>query len=440
LLVAFAILGPVAAFADTASQVFDLSPGSESGVVSFHAAVFDGRLCFRGRNDAAAVDATGDELYCYDGNTVALAADIRPGGLGSFPGDATLYDGQLYFSAESSSDDRELWRWDGVDPPVEVFDLHAGGESSPGELTVYDGQLYFSADDGAGRDLWRYDSGQPIAVGTNPMLVQDFPAAGFGMSRDWIVFDDILYYPAPSGPGEGMELFRFDSSQPIADGTNPRIVADLEPGQPGSDPRQLIVHDDGNLYFTATTGGDFRRRLYRYDGNDPPTKLSDTLDVAQQAMVSYDGELLFYAQDQDLANLTGFELWSYDGSSFVRVEPGLEYSAVLEPFGQLDGFLYFIARGGAAVDYELLKYDGTSPPAPAVDLSALGGGASLAFGGVLQFDGRLYFAAHTATAGIELWALEAGEVVVDVEAVPTLSGWALIVLAGCLAVLACRRM
>lgn len=408
LLAACAVVGPVAARADTAAQVFDLWPGSDPGVPSFDAAVFAGQLCFRGRNAFTASDATGDELYCYDGTTVTLAADILPGATGSFPRDLTVYAGQLYFAAASPFGDDELWRWNGVDSPAEVFDLNAGGGSSPRELTVYDGQLYFSADDGgANRDVWRYDSSQPIAIGNNPFLIQDFSSTeNLPTPSDWLVFDGVLFYPAPPDTAHGPELFRFDSSQPIVDGTNPRILVDLDPGLPGSDPRDLTAHGDGFLYFTAVTGSDVGRRLYRTNGSNVPTPLSDTLDL-QGDVASYGGELLFFAQNQDLAELTGTELWSYDGTTFARVEPGAEY-ILGGPFGEIGGFLYFIAAQGNALDgFDLYKYDGTGPPAPAVALFSPIGDANYPIFGFETFDGLLYFNARTTAGGAELWALEA---------------------------------
>jgi ELWxxDGT repeat protein len=406
---ALAFLLPAAAAADTAGQVFDLWPGSDPGVPSFDAAVFAGELCFRGRNAFTASDATGDELYCYDGTTVTLAADILPGATGSFPRELTVYDGQLYFSAENPFDDNELWRWDGVNPPEEVFDLQPGGESAPRELTIYDGQLYFSAaDDGAsgGRALWRYDSSQPTAIGTNPMLVQDFSTTDLDTPSDWLVFDGVLFYPAPPGTGHGPELFRFDSSQPIVDGTNPRILVDLNAGLPGSDPRDLTAHSDGNFYFTAVTTGDVGRRLYRSNGNNVPTPLSATLDI-QGDLGSYGGDLLFFAQNQDPGDLTGTELWSYDGTIFTRVEPGVEY-ILGGPFGEIDGFLYFVApQGNVFNGFDLYKVDGTNPPAPAISLFSIIGDDNYPVFGFQPFGGLLYFNARSSAGGTELWALEA---------------------------------
>jgi ELWxxDGT repeat protein len=437
LAVALALQVPATARADTASQVFDLWPGSDPGVPSFDAAVFDGRLCFRGRNDFAALDATGDELYCTDGTTVTLAADILPGATASFPGELTVYDGQLYFRAENPFGDNELWRWDGVDPPVRVFDLQPGSVGSfPFKLTVYDGQLYFSADEGStGRELWRYDSAQPTVIGTNPMLVDDIrPGALSALtSGDPVVFDNILYFPANNSVN-GEELFRFDSSQPIVSGTNPGLVLDLEPGPPGSNPRNLVVHDDGNLYFTALVAG--ARRLYRFDGANPPTNLSTTLDLPLGFnLVSYGGDLLFFALDDDPVTGTGNELWSYDGTTFTRVEPGVEYPGGA-PFGEIDGFLYFIAG------FDLFKYAGTGPPAPAVALFSTSGDDDYPIIGFEAFGGLLYFLAHTAAGGDELWALEAegGAGPAGVVAIPTVSEWGLLLLAVGLALLARPRL
>ncbi|BAY87535.1 hypothetical protein NIES267_70590 [Calothrix parasitica NIES-267] len=56
----------------------------------------------------------------------------------------------------------ELWKSDGTaDGTVLVEDINPGSaSSSPGGLTVFDGELYFSADDGVnGRELWGLTEG-----------------------------------------------------------------------------------------------------------------------------------------------------------------------------------------------------------------------------------------------------------------------------------------
>jgi ELWxxDGT repeat protein len=403
-------LGPsVPATADLATQTFDLWPGPNSGVPSFDAAVFQGRLCFRGLYLPKTADATGDELFCYDDGTgtVTLAADILPGGEGSFPAHLTVYAGELYFSAASPAADRELWRWDGVNPPEEVFDLRPGGGSAPAELTVYDGQLYFSADDdgtAGGRALWRFDGEEPILIGTNPMIVLDFSTIDLGTPRNWDVFDGKLYFPAPHPTNDGEELHRFDSEEPIVAGVNPRLIVDLNPGPAGSTPRDFTVHDD-HLYFTAFTGTDVGRRLYRFNGTNVPTQVSSLLDV-QGAMVSYAGDLLLFGRSQDPGDLTGTELWSYDGISILRLEPESEYLAG-GPFREIAGVLYFIAARGNPLDgFDLYKYRGQGPPAPAVALFSTLGDANYPLDGFAELGGRLYFNARTSAGGAELWQLE----------------------------------
>jgi ELWxxDGT repeat protein len=51
----------------------------------------------------------GDELWQYDGITASLVADINPGTGGSNPGDFTIFNNALYFSANDGVNGTEIW-------------------------------------------------------------------------------------------------------------------------------------------------------------------------------------------------------------------------------------------------------------------------------------------------------------------------------------------
>ena len=85
----------------------------------------------------------GRELWRTDGTATgtALVSDIRPGAIGSAPTNFAVFDGYVYFSADSDGGaayGRELWRTDGVTATL-VCDVFGGAEASyPSLLTAFD--------------------------------------------------------------------------------------------------------------------------------------------------------------------------------------------------------------------------------------------------------------------------------------------------------------
>ena len=100
--------------------------------------------------------------------------DVQPGGSGSYPQQLVDVQGTLYFIAQATVNGiwtgSELYRIDPITDQVELLgDLYPGGNSSnPGQLTVSNGHLYFTATDPVhGNELWQVQlnaSGSGIEV------------------------------------------------------------------------------------------------------------------------------------------------------------------------------------------------------------------------------------------------------------------------------------
>ena len=100
---------------------------------------------------SAANPTYGRELFKYDGVSVSLAADIRPGSSSSLPYDLTLYDGQLVFHASGgTAPSRTLFRYDsdGNFSALEVDEV-LQLTNAPSDLAVFNNDLYLRA--GLGR-------------------------------------------------------------------------------------------------------------------------------------------------------------------------------------------------------------------------------------------------------------------------------------------------
>jgi ELWxxDGT repeat protein len=111
--------------------------------------VYNGELFFRGFNGVNTL------MYKYDGTTVTTI-----GSAGQTPSDFQELDGKLFFSASTAAEGRELWVYrDGVAELVDDAVPGSGG-SAPSYLTVYNNQLYFSAESETGDiELFRLSTG-----------------------------------------------------------------------------------------------------------------------------------------------------------------------------------------------------------------------------------------------------------------------------------------
>ena len=284
---------------------------------------------------------SGSELWTSDGTDAGtkLLKDIRPGTGGSDPASFFVTDDAIYFTAEDSAG-RELWRTDGTEVGTHrVADIFSGSSSSePADFVEYHGRVYFVATGATGRGIWSTDgteggtralptqrrmndpsdlfvyddilyfaAGPENAVGSlaigrelwrsdgtveGTWMVKDiYSASGSSSPSEFTVFDGALYFAAtsandsatlPGGFPLNRELWKTDGT---AEGTV--LVADINPGDPGSHPRHLTAIGD-SLYFTADNGA---------TGNEPWVLRIDRLpgDATGDGTVSFDDFLIVSA-------------------------------------------------------------------------------------------------------------------------------------------------
>ncbi len=109
------------------------------------------------------VSGIGDELYVTNGTQTGtqLVSNINPSfGASSSPENLTIYNNELYFSAFTNTNGRELYKTNGTTVTL-VKDIAVGTEDGIENSTFIElnGLLYFFAQDtaGTGFDLWRTD-------------------------------------------------------------------------------------------------------------------------------------------------------------------------------------------------------------------------------------------------------------------------------------------
>ena len=217
--------------AQTPHLVVDLRPGDDSGVPSIEAASFGGKLYFSGDSDGGAAD-----LWSYDGSGPPT---VVPGTVGVEPTDLIVFQGALYFQGGPyNPEDRELWRYDGVNPAHEVLDLHPGGSSLPYAFAVYGDRLCFQARDATiGAELRCWDGVSP------PASYDIWSGVQSSGVEDLTVIDGLLFFSGYPDAGDGRELGVFD-------GLNAPVMRSLVPGIVGGDPAGFTLVG-GSVYFAA---------------------------------------------------------------------------------------------------------------------------------------------------------------------------------------------
>lgn len=180
------------------------------------------------------------------------------------------------------------------------------------------------------------------------------------------------------------------------------------------------------LYFQArdlrnVESGGTGIELYSFDGTN--ATLADDIHTGPgtgapnssgpSGLVVFKGKLHFTATDTPFGGTTGngSELWSYDGTTAVRVTDINSGIADANPNGMtvFNGKLYFAAT--QAGDTELWVYDGTTASRVA-DINTAGNSSP---GNFTVLGNKLYFSATTAANGNELW-------VYDGASAPTMVG------------------
>jgi ELWxxDGT repeat protein len=137
----------------TATRVADINAGVGNSSPAF-LTVFNNALYFSANGN----DSMGTELWKYDGtNPPVRAADVNAGAGDSVPTYLTVFNNTLYFSANGDASGFELWKFDGT-TAARVADINTAGNSNPAYLTVHNNELYFQANgnDGAGAELWKF--------------------------------------------------------------------------------------------------------------------------------------------------------------------------------------------------------------------------------------------------------------------------------------------
>jgi len=345
---------------------------------------------------------------CFDGSGVMWRSDGTPAG--TFPiaenaGPLVALDDALLFGK-----DNELWRTDGTLAGTAKVKDFVTQSSSPAGAAEMGGNLYFVAQGPGttGRELWKSDG---TAAGTQMLIDLSQPGMGHSGSSDpeqLSVVGNTLFFTANTGANDGRELWKSDGT---AAGTvrvkdiGAGWISGIELGSP-------LVVANGLLFFAATNNSLGGFELWKSDGTAAGTVLVKDIWGGSSGshprwITNLNGTLYFAASDGTPGPFgnSGAELWKSDGTAVgtVRVKDIWPGSGSGAPSHLVvhDGLLYFAANDGIS-GAELWRSDGTDAGTFAVKDIQPGAEGSKPEE-LISANGALFFRASTAANGAELW-------------------------------------
>jgi ELWxxDGT repeat protein len=352
-------------------------------------------------------------VYCTGLDTHADTCQVlKIAATGNYdPQYLTNVNGILFFSADDSLHNRELWKSDGTEAgTIMVKDIHLENDpgsswrgSHPTQLTNVNGTLFFSAGQSfiglnPIRELWKSDGTEAGTV-----MVKDLNAANPG-DPNWLTnVNGTLFFTANDWVEN--ELWKSDGTE-----AGTVMVKNIyEGGAPGNSSTPMHLIAVGNLLFFTAEDGVHGRELWKSDGTEAGTVMVEDIwgftFGSDPAWLTHHGLIIAFSADD---GLSGRELW---GSALgygaylikdIRTVYGYpELSSNPEYLTSVGGTLFFAATAADGSSRELWKSDGTA--AGTVMVKDINPFTDSSPEGLTDVNGTLYFSADDGENGRELW-------------------------------------
>lgn len=269
--------------------------------------------------------------------------ETAPGTIGGNPEFLTVLGEAVYFAAQDTPGNIELWKTGGTQASTtRVADLTPGPDgSAPQNLAAWNGSLVFSAIDAVnGREPWISDgTSEGTSILKNMASAVDSEGSDPSVGLITNVGGSNIRYFHARDPLHGVELWRTNGTE---QGT--WLVKDIYPG-PGPDYyycNSPMAEMNGNLYFCAWDPEN-GVALWRSDGTTAGTWMVKAMAPGGSAdlyNIIAAGNLLFFdAYDPEHGNA----LWASDGTEtgtylVKEIEPG---SSQIWKMANLDDQLIF---------------------------------------------------------------------------------------------------
>ncbi len=380
-----------------ASLVINLGPYDENSRIR-EIVELDGKLYFGTRDN----NSSQRYFYQYD-LTTEVAEKVLPNGLGTIrdPSNLTVFNGQVFFSADFSDVDIEPARYDPQTNELKVIaDIDSTSGSSPNNFTEVNGQLWFTANDGqTDYRLFRYDPG----TDTVDQILYLSPSGDLPSINFMEYLDNRLYFSG-FAPGRGTELWAYDMT------TDSLIeYEDVFPGAVSSSPTELTAAN-GKLYFAARASS-VGREMHILDPTTETLTLMADINpgsgYANPGRSEVIGDSLFFT-----AGVTSEErrLFAWDLVSETLHEVGTYSNNGNPNYMAIEGVAgsdIFLALTNEQYGRELFRYrpDGSGIVLAAdINQNTIGSDPYL----FTEYNGKLYFGADEIYTGNEVWQYDPG--------------------------------
>jgi ELWxxDGT repeat protein len=296
-----------------------------------------------------------------------------------------------------------VYRYDFAADTSRLLRAYAGTLEAGEAFAFARGELYFSARTAVeGKELWISDG----TVGGTRLLKNLLPETMNAPSRPhgFVEFGDHVYFSAISGVVQTSALWRTRGTAATTE-----KIADISASNGGSDPRDMFVVNDRLVLFAHDTSAVYH--LYSADAQhvfDPQViahlyapGIGGVPRTCESRQPVLNGVAYLAAHE----STAGLELWRTDGTSagttrVADINPGGADSTPCSLTAH-DNKVFFSANGGAAQGgTELWVSDGTQAGTRRVRSAATAAGSSPQE--LVSFGGALYFIS-TGTADAQLW-------------------------------------
>ena len=276
--------------------------------------------------------STGSELWKIDPNGNLSTIEIVTGSTGGSPTNLTNVNGNLYFTAYyngTTYTGLELYKLDPVTgSPVFLKDINVSSStgSDPGSLTYSNGKLYFSADNTTeGRELWAYDIISITTVGNVPKTGTEDQSISFAASDFVSVFTS-----SNGGSLASIRVVALPSNGTLKL-SNVNVTANQE----------ILAANLGSLTFVPNANFN-GNAAFTWNGSDGTTYATSPATVSMSIAAVNDAPELVNALPNVNLTANNIAKFSISGTAFRDVDlDNLTYSATLADNSALPTWLTF---------------------------------------------------------------------------------------------------
>lgn len=406
------MLLPILGIAQNWEQII-IASGSNSSNPRF-LTEFNNELYFSARGSN--VSGIGNELYKTNGTQVGtnLVMNLNPNySAGSVPSNFTVFNGELYFTADDGTHGRELFKTDGSTITL-VKDIKIGTGSSTNfsnnSLVFHEinGFLYFFAEDenGQGSDLWKTDG---TSTGTVKVLELNTNEST-GQLKYFKKLNTDLYFQFIDSSGHKL-IIKYDTVSNVQ-----TTVLNVYPPNVTSFYNYLTIYD--NKLFTVANGN-----IYYTDGiNSDFVNLGVTAISSYNELTVFNNQLIFIGNSSIFGNQDIYKCYYDIYDVEYKVELVYDFNAggynYLNPLSQsltddgipyftsLNNKLYFSAReqtspNGGLV-YQIYETDGITTQV-AIPVTHSGSPTNRPIYWITANNNKLYFLMSGDNSPEQLW-------------------------------------